>query len=415
MDIKTGKGTIGLTPLIAVLSLSLVVNIPGLAITPIEGNLTMEFHASDFEVQLLTMLPNICIIPFMLLSNTLIIHFGKTLTSILALAIFTACGVGFFFIDSMLWLIIISCILGASCGVIIPIAASMIADMFYGKYRIKQLGIKSGIANISLVVATLLVGLLAGHGNWRLPFLVYLIPIIPLCFATTIYKAEKISNWKDTSSNDNESVPNSIQNNSTTSTEGKMNKRHLMALMGLYFFITYTVMALPYYLSYDEPLLHINDAWNGYITSIFYLTIFAGGIFLSYFLKIFKGYLIFTAGMCISIGLALIVSGIPGWAMCLCGGFMGFGYGVIQPIIYNKTTEVAQSKRYSTLALSWVMCMNYLSVALAPVIIDSIRSLFGTTSNIFPFYLNAIICGIFCIYVFFGKKLFAFSTQKNYN
>lgn len=399
--------------LISVMSLSLVVNIPGLAITPIEGNLTYQFHASDFEVQLLTMLPNVCIIPLMLLSNTLIIRFGKTLISGIALGIFTACGVGFFFVNNMKWLIILSCILGGACGVIIPIAASMIADLFYGDYRVKELGIKSGIANISLVMATFVVGILAGHGNWRLPFLVYLISIIPLIFIPGIYKAEKISNWKDTSPSNktNDDIKNNHHNSLSTNTEFKINKKHLSSLMGLYFFITYSMMALPFYLSYDEAALHINDAWNGTITSIFYLSIFVGGVFLFWFVKVLKNWTIFFSAICMTLGLGFMVSGIPGWAMCSCGALMGLGYGIIQPVIYNKTAQVAVKKKYSTLALSWVMCMNYLSVALAPVIVDSIRSLFNTDSNVFPFYLNACLCGLFSLYVFFGRKLFAFTIK----
>lgn len=76
-------------------------------------------------------------------------------------------------------LIAISCLFGMGCGLLIPLAAGLLADTFVGKYRMRQLGIKSGISNCALVLATFAVGWL-GHGNWRLPFLVYLIPAIPL-------------------------------------------------------------------------------------------------------------------------------------------------------------------------------------------------------------------------------------------
>ncbi|MEF9924827.1 MAG: MFS transporter, partial [Muribaculaceae bacterium] len=68
MSINTGNGNISIMTVISILSLSLVVNIPGLAITPVIDTIRNEFNASDFEVQLLTMLPNICILPSMLLS-----------------------------------------------------------------------------------------------------------------------------------------------------------------------------------------------------------------------------------------------------------------------------------------------------------------------------------------------------------
>ena len=79
----------------------------------------------------------------------------------------------------MVELILISCVLGCGCGLVIPLAAGMIADTFVGRYRMQQLGIKSGISNMALVLATFVVGWL-NKGNWHLPFLVYLIPAIPL-------------------------------------------------------------------------------------------------------------------------------------------------------------------------------------------------------------------------------------------
>ena len=65
MKIETGRGTISLATLIAIWSISLVVNLPGLAITPVLNNIEAVFpHSSELEVQLLTILPNLFIIPF---------------------------------------------------------------------------------------------------------------------------------------------------------------------------------------------------------------------------------------------------------------------------------------------------------------------------------------------------------------
>lgn len=78
MKINTGKGTIPLMTLIAIWSISLTVNLPGLAITPMLGNLDKIFpHTSELEIQLLTVLPNLCIIPFVLLSGRLSLSKSK--------------------------------------------------------------------------------------------------------------------------------------------------------------------------------------------------------------------------------------------------------------------------------------------------------------------------------------------------
>ncbi|MDE6559476.1 MAG: MFS transporter, partial [Muribaculaceae bacterium] len=72
MQVKTGKGTISMMVVLAIWSLSLAVDLPGLAVTPIEGSLRKIFtDATDIKIQLLTMLPNLIIIPFVLLSGKL--------------------------------------------------------------------------------------------------------------------------------------------------------------------------------------------------------------------------------------------------------------------------------------------------------------------------------------------------------
>ncbi|MEG2514470.1 MAG: MFS transporter, partial [Bacteroidaceae bacterium] len=178
--IQTGKGTIPLMTLIAIWSISLVVNLPGLAISPMLGELHNIFpNASELEVQLLTILPNLLIIPFVLISGHLSVSKSKIMIVVVSLIIYLSSGLLYLFASTMTELIIVSCLLGVGCGLLIPLAAGLIADTFTGKYRLKQLGIKSGIANISLVMATFVVGWLGGR-NWHLPFLVYLLPVIPL-------------------------------------------------------------------------------------------------------------------------------------------------------------------------------------------------------------------------------------------
>lgn len=72
MQVQTGKGSISAMVVIAIWSLSLAVDLPGLAVTPIEGSFRSIFpDVTDFKIQLLTVLPNLVIIPFVLLSGKL--------------------------------------------------------------------------------------------------------------------------------------------------------------------------------------------------------------------------------------------------------------------------------------------------------------------------------------------------------
>ena len=72
MKIQTGRGTIPLITLIAIWSVSALTSLPGLAVSPILGDLTKIFpEATDLDIQMLTSLPSLLIIPFILLGGKL--------------------------------------------------------------------------------------------------------------------------------------------------------------------------------------------------------------------------------------------------------------------------------------------------------------------------------------------------------
>ncbi|MEG1587317.1 MAG: MFS transporter, partial [Bacteroidales bacterium] len=184
--VETGNGQIPFISLIGILSISLVVNLPGLAISPLMDKLDEVFpHVSKLEIQLLTILPNLFIIPFVLWSGKLSVSKNKIGILLAGLSVYVLSAIFYFFARSMMALIIISCLLGIGCGLVIPLAAGLIAEYFSGHSRMKQLGIKSGIANFTLIFATMLVGWL-GNNGWHLPFLVYLTPVIPLLLSPFI-------------------------------------------------------------------------------------------------------------------------------------------------------------------------------------------------------------------------------------
>lgn len=414
MKINTGKGYIPLMTVVSILTLELVINIPGLAITPVIGSIKKVFNATDLEVQLLTMLPNICIIPFMLISNKLINIFSKTSVTITALIIFTLSGVSFFLTKHIGMMIILSCLLGAASGIVIPISASFLTDLFTGKYRVKILGIKSGISNLSLVFATFIVGWLASGGNWRLPFLVYLIPLVPLAFSHGLFTAEKLSDWKNKPAPASP-LPNETQSHGLLKKLGEgINVKKIAGLIGFYFFATFLIIVLPYYLGLDETTLRISNEWNSTITSILYLSIFLAGTSLFIVIRHLKQWTIIVAVAMITLGLFFIVQDIPPELMCVCSAFMGFGYGLIQPIMYNKTVEAVYDDRKTTYALSLVLSVNYFTIAVAPLIVKTVQLVFHSSSNIFPFYMNAVLGVIAIVFIFIKRNSFAFAVKKDY-
>ena len=420
MKIPTGKGSITLPALLAIWSVSLVVNLPGLAVSPMLGNLDKIFPtASDLEIQLLTVLPNLLIIPFVLFSGKLSESRDKVRIVVVGLAIYLAAGILYFFADSMTALILVSCLLGCGCGLVIPLAAGLIADIFVGKYRMQQLGIKSGISNVALVLATFVVGWL-NHGNWHLPFLVYLIPAIPLALMVFV------RNVNPTASAKMNTAPPGVASPAAESVSGvavpqpgeKVRSGFIIGriagLTGLYAFTTYAVSIISYYLPFLIQEDHLSSDITGTITALFYLAVFLPGFILPYVIRLFGQRTSLMAAVSIAGGLLLMALAREHFLLYIAALLMGFGYGVFQPVIYDKATYTVTDGRKSTLALAIVLSVNYIAVAVTPFIVDLFRDIFGTTSNHFPFILNFIFTLLFAVVVVLKRKSFTFRMSDEY-
>ncbi len=398
MDIKTGKGTMPLISLVAILSISLLVNLPGLAISPMLANLDKIFPTtSQLDIQMLTILPNLCIIPFVLLSGKIASSSSKSKMVIWGLGLYLLSGIIYLLTNEMWQLIAVSCMLGIGCGLLIPLAASLITDNFEGKERMKMLGIKSGVANLALILATLVVGWLDA-GNWHLPFVVYLLPIIPLMLFRYILSYTNVP-----------AAPVIQQ------TKGnKIIIPRMASLVLLYFGITFFVVILSYYLPFLLANHGIDSSEVGTITAIFFFAIFLPGFVLPTVVKIFKRRTVFSAMLSIAIGLGLLCIGYNMLLLCAGAFLMGWGYGIIQPTLYDKATRTVTSPAMNTMALAIVLATNYVAVTVAPFIIDSIRSLMHISNDLFPFQLNLVLAIIYSIVIFIFNKAFAFDTDSDY-
>lgn len=397
MKIKTGKGTIPLLVLLAIWSVSAVSSLPGLAISPILGDLNHIFpKADDLEIQMLTSLPSLLIIPFVLLSGRLSVGKDKLRILIVGLAVFFLSGVACLFARSMAMLIIISCILGIGAGMVIPFSTGLVVDYFTGDYRVRQLGFSSAINNLTLVLATVLTGYLA-RVDWHLPFLVYTLPGISLALSFFLRRQR--------------SEPEPAQ--SLQMRHKRIDRRKLAGLMLFYFFITYSVLVVTYYAAFLVDDYRMDSAFSGVLISLFFLSIMLPGLFIDRIIRTLRQNVNFASLAAIFVG--LLLTGLfreKGW---LIAGVMlsGLGYGVMQPVIYDKAATIAPP-RSATLSLSFVMSMNYLAVMICPFIMDLVRELFHTHSDRFPFFFNAVPVLIVAAVARFRRGNFALGLEESY-
>lgn len=392
MKIETGKGYITLWALMGIWSVSALTSLPGLAISPILGDLSNIFkHATELDIQLLTTLPSLFIIPFILLAGRLSNTLGYLRLLVIGLALFLFCGVMYMLCTTITELVVVSVLLGMGAGIITPLSTSLITRFFVGEYRTRQFGYSSAINNLSLVVATALTGYLA-EVEWRLPFVVYLLPVVSLFLVGNIKSAEKRSALV-AEKNEYASIP-SVQG---------INYPILTRLMLYYFLITFLVMAISVNLPFLMTERGYSTGASGVIISLFFLFIMLPGLFINRIIARMRGREFIISLLLISCGLSIIFynNHIVGF---LFGVFLaGLGYGIAQPCVYDRTATAASTTAV-TYAMALVMTMNYVAIVVCPPVVDSLQELFGMKSAGFAFALNACI-GFMAIIALIVRKI----------
>ena len=178
--IYTGKGYITIWALLAIWSVSALTSLPGLAVSPVSDELMKVFPGvTELDIQMLTTLPSLLIIPFILLAGYLTERVGYMRLLVIGLWLFLLCGALYFVCGTMWQLVVVSAMLGVGAGIIVPLSTVLVSKFFTGDERTKQFGYVSAITNIALVAATAVTGWLADV-QWRLPFLVYLLPLFSI-------------------------------------------------------------------------------------------------------------------------------------------------------------------------------------------------------------------------------------------
>ena len=309
MRIKTGSGTtIGLLTLCAIYSVSVVISLPGLAISPILGELEHIFpNATQFQLQLLATISSLVVIPFILLSGRLSINRDRKTILIIGLGLFLFSSILYLQADSIEALLWISVLLGVGAGMIIPLSKGLIAIYFSGEQRQRQLGISSGVTNTSLVLATIITGELADI-DWHWAFLVYMFSLVSLILVFVLrpnrepkLPAESIDPLKAETPTPlpHDSIKDNAQTNDTMS-------RFKMpwALMWFYFTLCVMVLAIPIELSlFLEQLKIGSSADSGTLIAAFFLAITIPGFTLSYFIKWWGKWINIISTLMIVVGL----------------------------------------------------------------------------------------------------------------
>ena len=397
MKISTGKGEISLLALLAIWSVSAVTSLPGLAISPILEDLSRIFpSASELEIQMLTSLPSLLIIPFVLLSGWLSQR-GESLTLLAGgLAVFFASGVVCIFAKDIRLLIVASSIMGIGAGVAVPYSTGLVVRYFTGDSRVRQLGISSAVNNLSLVLATAVVGWIATR-DWHMAFIVYLLPAVSMVMLLALRNAKAAPEPKE----------------SDQMRQTKISWMRLTGLSLLYFVITFTTLVITFYLSFLLEKYRFPQEFSSVMISLFFLAIMLPGFALNTIIRRLRSMTIFVSLVAIVVGL-LLVGTVPDIPLMTLGVVLtGAGYGVLQPVIYDKTAIIAPPEA-ATKALSVVMTVNYVAVVVCPFVVDFAEKLFRQKEESFPFVASAVLVAMVALLSLILRKSFVLGLDESY-
>ncbi len=388
LRIKSGYGTNTL-PLWAVFNLYVIficTSIPGLAISPIMGDLTRIFPGTTaLESQFLTIGPNFAAIPFVFLGGWIGTKFNNSKLTTWTCLFYGICGVLFFFVPNMITLIILSFLIGIAAGILSPLSTAFIADMFEGKRRTAQYGYTSATLNLVLMASVIATGYLAKI-SWRLPFIIYLLPFVPLFFAKGFKKYIK--------------EPAQIRKNDAAGMKAEkvhykfsqqVNIPMLVRYCAFYFFITLVIAAISLYI----PFRYTDSSTAGDLTSILYFGIMASGYTLNFCLRVLKNKVAIISIIAILAGFALMTF----WSDVIIVGIgilvATYFYGIAQPYYYNRLS-VASTRVALTLTLAWFASMDSIGNVVAPFIIDGVAKVFGSSTQSHPIVAFQI-CLALCV------------------
>ena len=376
--VDTGKGVITVWALFGIWSVAALTSLPGLAVSPILEKLAVIFpKATDLDLQLLTTLPSLLIIPFILLAGYMSNRIGYIRLLYIGLWLFLLSGALYFVSATVGQLVAVSALLGVGAGIIIPFSTSLVSMFFSGKERTKQYGYVSAITNITLVIATAVAGWLADI-QWRLPFLVYLLPVVSIVLVPAIRRGEKAVGVQGG------------QGDAVVSSGGRIEYAPLAKFMLYYLLITYLVMAVSINLPFLLGKYGYDSGVAGVVTSIFFLAMMLPGFFINRLVEAFGRSILIWAMLLISIGLLDVFYNSSLLFIIIGCVAAGFGYGMAQPYIYDRTSSLASPQKV-TYALALLMSMNYVAIVIAPFIVDWVQKILGSDSERFPFAFNAVI------------------------
>ncbi|MGM0406298.1 MAG: MFS transporter [Thermoplasmatota archaeon] len=296
---------------------------------------------------------------------------GRRKIGITCLLIDGITGLAIIFVPNFHTLLVLRFIQGIGIAGLVPVAMTVIGDLFTGDKRLKFMGYLSGTISLGAVIIPTIGGTLASI-DWRLVFAVYGLSIfLALLFYFTLPETRPSKNSKNKKSNSALEYAKSL-----ISTLKIRDIRNVLIHSFVIYFLLYALVTyLPIYLS---RIHGFSELFSGFALSIqgaFAAILASKAEFIARYLdwskRAFLGFGLVSVSF-----LFLPFWFVGSYSVTMSFVIYGIGMGIVSPTIYNRVTKLSPQELSGSVIATFNM-MKYIGMTAAPIIIGILLIFLG--------------------------------------
>lgn len=369
---------------LSILSISLLTIMSSGAISPGLSAIRDHFYNVDeLYIKMIITLPALFIIPVTLLTGKLVFLFKKKTLLITGVILYMIGGVSGGFAGSIWVLLLFRSIMGIGVGLLLPLARGLIADFFNGEERTEMMGYATAFNNFGGIVAFIIAGFVSVY-SWRYPFFIYLLGFFVIYMIIAHMPDQKIKEKPDT--------------------KVEVNKNVWLLGFGMFYFVQ-MFYAIPTVLSIYIDEVNLGTTFTtGILISILTLGSLIFGLMFQKIKFRLKGFTPIVGLFLITLGM-FVTAYVPNiYAIGIALFVMGFGLGIISPMIYLLSTTDSNPKD-ATFALAIMSSFSFFGQFSNPILFKFLQYIFNQNEPNSAFVISTILGIIGIIGVLINMKV----------
>lgn len=385
-----------ITPILLFLMASLGM-MGGALVSPGLSVLAEAFQVSESSIGVVLSLLTIAAAISLPLTGLLTDILGRRIMGLAYLLINGIFGTACIFAGSFRQLLFFRFMQGIGIAGLIPLAITIVSDLYQGPKRVRMTGLISGVVSISQIIIPSVGGVLA-YRNWRYPFLIYGISLLTgVLFYFFITETKE--NWREGKSSLKE-IKESLLNY-----PGIIRKifalKDLRRVLFHSLFLYYSLYALTAYIPLFVTLnLGFTTTEAGLALALHGLLAALCSYFSYYIDRILNWRQQVTVGFVLVVISLILIPYLNSFSGVLISMLIyGIGLGIIQPTIFNRIT-IEAPKEIKGLVLAFFNSMKYIGMTLAPLTLQFVYARGGYTAV----FISAASLILLWVFVFNIRK-----------